>query len=372
MRINFRPVPFILLLIINSLFMIKYGTRFIGPNAYVLAGIMVLGYALVIFLGPLISNKLGRHALSRIFIALVISSMVCSVLVDASVKPYNVKVDRWSAITSWDKKILHGEYPYEARTHLGGIVSGLPGLFLITLPFYFMGDVGYFQAATLLLFGLASALVLKADKRLPVFLLFSLSIGFLWEIFVRSDLAGNAVLVVLSMIIFERSRGRQTVKTMLLCGVILGCLMAIRTVFIIPCAIYLVRWLDFKKTGRMVAFAIASLLVFCLLLFPFIAWDMHAFLSNNPFHEQSDKMPLGCAVCFIAGSMVCGFFVRSFDRAMLASGYMLFGLISSGFLIKVFKTGFAQAYWGHGFDISYFMIALPFLVLSIFPHCVEN
>ncbi|MGB7568804.1 MAG: hypothetical protein WBM07_13170, partial [Chitinivibrionales bacterium] len=57
----------------------------------------------------------------------------------------------------------------------------------------------------------------------------------------------------------------------------------------------------------------------------------------------------------------------SFERAVLASGYLLFGLISSGFLIKIFKAGFTQTFWGSGFDISYFMMALPFLVLSLFP-----
>ena len=367
MRITFRPLPFILLVIINTLFMIKYGVRYIGSHAYVLAIIMLIGCMVLLFAGPVIFNKLGRRASAVFFIALVFCSIVFNILVDASIKPESIKVDRWSAITSWDKKILRGEYPYEARTHLGGIVSGLPGLFLITLPFYFMGDVGYFQAATLLLFGLVCAMVLKADKRVPAFLLFSLSIGFLWEIFVRSEIGGNAVLAILCMIILEQYRGRQTVKTMILCGAILGCLMAMRTVFIVPCALYLVRWLDFRKIGRTAAFAITLLMVFCLLLFPFIAWDMHKFLSNNPFHEQSDKMPLGLAACFIAGAVACGFFARSFERAVLASGYLLFGLISSGFLIKIFKAGFTQAFWGSGFDISYFMMALPFLVLSLFP-----
>ena len=51
-------------------------------------------------------------------------------------------------------------------------------------------------------------------------------------------------------------------------------------------------------------------------------------------------MPLGLASCFIAGAVVCGFFARSFERAVLASGYVLFGLISSGFLIKIFKAEF--------------------------------
>ena len=364
---SFRPLPFMLLVIINSLFMIKYGVRFIGPHAYVLAIIMLIGYMVLLFTGPVIFNKLSWRASAVFFITLVFCSIVFNILVDASIKPESIKVDRWSAITSWDKKILHGEYPYEARTHLGGIVSGLPGLFIITLPFYFMGDVGYFQAATLLLFGLVCAMVLKADKRVPAFLLFFLSIGFLWEIFVRSEIGGNAVITILSMIILERYRGRQTVKTMLLCGAILGYLMAMRTVFLVPCAIYLVRWLDFKKIGRTAAFAITSLTVFCLLLFPFIAWDMHKFLSNNPFHEQSDKMPLGLAACFVVGAVVCGFFARSLERAVLVSGYVLFGLIGSGFLIKIFRAGFTQAFWGSGFDISYFMVALPFLVLSLFP-----
>src|SRR5271157_1770994 len=110
---SFRPLPFILLVIINSLFMIKYGVRFIGSHAYVLAIIMLIGYMVLLFAGPVIFNKLGRRASAVFFIALVFCSIVFNILVDASIKPESIKVDRWSAITSWDKKILHGEYPYE-------------------------------------------------------------------------------------------------------------------------------------------------------------------------------------------------------------------------------------------------------------------
>ena len=64
---SFRPLPFILLVIINSLFMIKYGVRFIGPHAYVLAIIMLIGYVVLLFTGPVIFNKLGRRRVGRFF-----------------------------------------------------------------------------------------------------------------------------------------------------------------------------------------------------------------------------------------------------------------------------------------------------------------
>lgn len=46
------------------------------------------------------------------------------------------------------RSLLSGEYPYTVVDHLGGRTSNFPGLFLIVLPFYLMGSVGYLQVFT--------------------------------------------------------------------------------------------------------------------------------------------------------------------------------------------------------------------------------
>jgi hypothetical protein len=53
------------------------------------------------------------------------------------------------------------------------------------------------------------------------------------------------------------------------------------------------------------------------------------------------------------------------DRALLVSGYLLFGLISTAFFVKILKVGLSEALFSSRFDISYYMIALPFLILSV-------
>jgi len=364
MKQPFRRLPLILIVFVSVLFSVKYGVRFIGPKAYWAAGIISLFYAALATIGPSLFNKLNKFK-SGAFIITVLMSMVFCIAVDFVVKPESVKVDRWSAITGWDGKFLRGEYPYEARTHLGGIVSGLPGLFLLTLPFYIAGDIGYFQAATVFLFGLACFMLFKRENGLTVFLLFLLSTGFLWEMYVRSDIGGNAVIVALCLILFERFRGKKTKKIIFLAGILFGIVMTTRTVFIIPFSVYLIRWLDFKKIGSIILFSISSLIFFCALLFPFLVWNLNAFLSNNPFVEQSDKMPISLSVVFVGLAIGCGLFTKTLDRALLVSGYLLFGLISTAFFVKILKVGLSEALFSSRFDISYYMIALPFLILSV-------
>ena len=142
--------------------------------------------------------------------------------------------------------------------------------------------------------------------------------------------------------------------------------MTTRTVFVIPFVIYLIRWIDFRKKGPVALFLISSVIVFCSFLLPFVAVHFDTFLSNNPFIEQTDKMPVGISILFIGIAIVCGFFTKTIDRALLTSGYLLFTLIGIAFVIKIIKMNFYEAFWANHFDISYFMIALPFLVLSVF------
>jgi hypothetical protein len=94
-------------------------------------------------------------------------------------------------------------------------------------------------------------------------------------------------------------------------------------------------------------------------------WNLNAFLSNNPFVEQSDKMPISLSVVFVGLAIGCGLFTKTLDRALLVSGYLLFGLISTAFFVKILKVGLSEALFSSRFDISYYMIALPFLILSV-------
>jgi hypothetical protein len=360
-----KKTPLMLLSVINILFVIKYGTRFIGSFAYLASAIITIFYLLLVLLIPSVSKKMHK-IITPVLIIVIFAGVIFCITIDALVKPENIRVDRWSAIVNWDKKILKGEYPYEARSHLGGVVSGLPGLFFITIPFYFAGDIGYFQAATVLLFSLLCVLLFRKEKALTTIIIYLFSAGFLWEIYVRSDIGGNAVLVILYLAFIERVRKRMSNKNMIFSGMLLGIILTTRTVFIIPVAVYLIRWLDLKKIVSTVLFMISSLATFSLILLPFIIGHFDNFLSNNPFIEQTDKMPVGIAILFIILAIICGYFTKTFEKTILISGYLIFALISCAFIVKIVKVGFVNAFWKSNFDISYFTIVLPFLVLSIF------
>lgn len=58
------------------------------------------------------------------------------------IDPYQIQVDRWSAIHNFINYLVHGRYPYMAPTHLGGYGSPFPVWQFLHIPFYYLNNVG--------------------------------------------------------------------------------------------------------------------------------------------------------------------------------------------------------------------------------------
>ena len=105
-------------LLINSLFVAKYLERtgfpvWIAVSAFVLA-IPALLYGI---------SVLPRKVFTVATITLAVLTVAGILIMHRAIDPLSVQVDRWSAIDHFLQRLLKGEYPYLAQTHLGGYGS---------------------------------------------------------------------------------------------------------------------------------------------------------------------------------------------------------------------------------------------------------
>ena len=126
-------------------------------------------------------------------------------------------------MTAFNSALLDGRFPYLERTHLGSQLWGLPVAYLVGLPFQWLGDVGYLQAAVFAGFVFVCARLYARDFDVvgPLVLL-AASPAFLWEVAVRSDLLSNALLAAVFLMWCERWRPLKSASRMLILGTVLG------------------------------------------------------------------------------------------------------------------------------------------------------
>jgi hypothetical protein len=62
--------------------------------------------------------------------------------------PQKIRVGRYPAMYDWITRFFNSEFPYASGTY----PSGFPFLFVMAMPFYFLGDLGFFQIFSFLAF----------------------------------------------------------------------------------------------------------------------------------------------------------------------------------------------------------------------------
>lgn len=287
------------------------------------------------------------------------------------INPLALQVDRWSALHNFLSAGFHGRYPYQAMSHLGHPISGFPGLFLLALPFYALGDVGLLQFAALV--GFAALLRVKfRNVGTPVFLL-GLLIGFPvfeYELFVRSDLFANMLIVAW---LFHLSRLsspgfrplRLGTEKLLMWAAVWGLALSTRGVVLIP--LLLVVFPLLRGRGLKVSLAFGAVLsgVFLATFLPFYLWNPGLFWQHNPFDVQSGYISGWALAIVVAACCFLGYRHREKPRLFLHAGVLLYATVLGCWILKSLQVGWGEALWGNGFDISYFSLSLPFLLISL-------
>jgi hypothetical protein len=270
--------------------------------------------------------------------------------------PKDFRVGRYAALLEWLERFLSGIFPYGGLTR----PSGFPFLFLFALPFYLLGDLGLLQIFSFLLFAYLLFLR-KGNLSTIIFLL--LSPGFYFEVLVRSELFTNMVLI-LSYLILWQKRAEQIKKSFLIpYGLLGGLLLATRGIALFPYLIFFPG--DFRREGEKgIIFSLSLAFGFLLVNLPFFLWNPKEFIRSGPFSIQAAYIPFWLLLLSFPLGLIYGLKGRKEDSFPALSLFTFF-LVFLPFLLTVFNYGFVATLFNTKFDISYFLLSLPFLLYSI-------
>ena len=350
---------------VSLLVLAKYASRTGVP-----APALCAAYVGVVAVGAFAARwttRIGPRAGRVAFWLVVACSVVVYLVALARIPPASLNVDRWSAITSFNDRLLDGQFPYEAHTHLGSRVSGLPLVFALGLPFQLAGDVGYLQVFFIVAF--AAVCWNRWGRRsglLWPLLLFVTSPAVAWEVAVRSDLITNAIVATMFLFLCDRWRENQTTGRAAVLGVLAGLVASTRLVMLLPLVICTVGFFDRRDVWRAAVMAGAGLAAFAGMLAPFVVWEPRLFLRYNPLAWQagltSPWVPAAAAVTAVAAGRWAG----GLPARCGAAGLIIAGSVLAAFALTASSAGVERALVGNLFDISYFDLALPFLVVPLF------
>jgi succinate-acetate transporter protein len=165
---------------------------------------------------------------------LVLSYFAVSAILFIKIPAESLNVDRRDVITSFWDNYFNGEYVYFAQSFAGNYPGPMPFYFVLALPFYWYGELGFFSLMGLIAF----VLLIRASKKsrtatTAYMLLIMVSAFFLWEVTCRSNIFLNAVLVLLSITYILQSIEAKTGRYILRTGILIGLLLSTRNVFVI-------------------------------------------------------------------------------------------------------------------------------------------
>ena len=352
-----------IVVLINALFILKYLARYVNH-----AGVYAMLYMVIAAFGYwLWANgkvKLTRGSVLSLTALFALAFMVALQILPAT----KLNVDRWSVIYSFWQTAFNGQYPYNSQSHMGNFPGPLPVYFIMALPFYAVKEIGYMPLLSCLLF---VGYIFKRGKRENsdysfTLLLLLASPCIYWEIIARSTLFFVSLLWLIYME-WLLSKQLSDKKHLLFSGVLGGLLLSTRFIYAVVlsiAAIYL--WRRDKNLRRIILWGIVSIVVFALTIIPLWFVFPTEFVQYNPFHtEASAFVPFAFNFLFLAIALCCGLLCKSDRSVAFLSGISLVLIVLTYFTYHIILDGWDNAFTNSYADISYFIMAIPFLLISI-------
>jgi hypothetical protein len=347
-------------LLVSFLFSVKYlgrATTYFLPISFAITIVYLLLWMKkdVLFRNKNVSKKL-------IWLSLFAFALF-SFFIFKKIPVETLNVDRWSVITSFWDSYFKGGYVYLAKSNVGNYPGPMPFYFILALPFYFIGELGWFSLLGVLLFYFViEKTVGNTALKSTAIVLVLMNIPYVWEVVCRSNIFLNAVLVLWVLIYFLKQEKFDSPKSILL-GILIGLVLSTRNVLVIPFIIAFIYSLKNKKITikETLLIGAVSLVTFCLTFLPFI-WNHWAeFKIMNPFLIQSTFLiPFKFTLSFIVLSVIAGFYCKSKNDIYFYSAAILFSSILIYFIYWIIKIGFSETFVNSFADISYFILCLPF------------
>lgn len=350
----------------NSLFVFKYAGR---HGLSFLAIIYFLVFLMTVKTSMILNVKLTKYPNRKYFVLFIVLT-VFLVILSVYVLPENSRVGRLPAMSEWLQSFLHGVFPYGSPTK----PSGFPVLFLLAIPFHFLGNYGLLEAAGIGLFGITILKNREGDIRTTwtQFLILLLLPTVYYEIVTRSELFFNMslALALLALADFSLTVNRDNSRFAWM-AVAFGLVLSTRLI-VAPVYMIFVLYKFRESHKEAVVFSLIAISTFALTLIPFLIWNPAAFLLQGPFRVQFAHLPgWGVFVTFVM-SLIFGYLSKNMKAVASYSGMAIFAAVALGFAWSVCKLGFIQVIFNDRFDIGYFILCVPFLLYGLDFHASEN
>lgn len=352
-----KNISFALFLFVNFLFTYKYLERFTQWAALLSVFVSVLYIILYS------KRNLLKFFSKKIEVILLVVFITACLLIWQKIPIDTLNVDRWSVITSFWDSFFSNEYPYFAKSFAGNPPGPMPFYFILALPFYLIGELGFLTIiGSLFFYWLMRYKKVEPTTRVFILLLILSSLFNLWELICRSNIFFNASLV-LGSLIYMLNQKIFTLKTLIISGFFIGLLISTRNVFIISyliCFLYLWR-VKVIKFKQLVILGIISLLIFTITFIPIIYGHFEGFKKMNPFIVQSTFLiPFEYTILFILIAIGSSFLCKNKNDIYFYNAIVLFISILIYLVYYIVNQGFIKAFTESTVDISYFIFCIPF------------
>ncbi|WP_090753907.1 hypothetical protein [Nonlabens sp. Hel1_33_55] len=358
-----RNLAFAIIILINCLFSFKYLERY--TDHYL--GLTILYLFVQVFL-IVLYKRIEKRKLIQVSLlsGLILIPILIAIYSFIYIDPMELNVDRWSVIDSFWNQLLSGRYPYYAVSHMGNIPGPMPFYYLVALPFYLTNTYSFLSAIGCLVFIFFLFKELNLSL-IPISVIISIfSLVTFYEIVVLSNLFTFSVLVAIALFYFEK-RFRKESKGILINAIILGLLLATRSVYSLA---YVVFFISFLKT-RMInvrqaaAYSAIILTSFVLTFVPLLLFYFDDFFKMNPFIVQSSfLLPASLIPLLFIIAVIFGFLAKTTWQRFLYSGFTIFLSILIYAIYLISQYGFLEALYQSKIDISYFIFSIPFLLIG--------
>jgi len=279
-----------------------------------------------------------------------------------------LQVDRWSAIHNFISYLFEGKYPYLAQTHLGGYGSPFPVWHFFHIPFFLLGNISFAFIFVILILAFSMVNNFKShSKSLFYFVLLAISPAFWYEVTVRSDLLYNFLLCLVACS-WVYNRNFKINENAISLGILCGLFLSTRLSTVIPFGIMLFS--DFKNStfSSQIKFFSSVIITLFVTFIPFIAWDLNSlvFFKFNPFILQTRQGTILEYLVLIILIIIGGIKMnRLLDKAYFYITLSIMVFVGVTFLHRMIIQQFENNLFSSYFDITYFNMALPFVIYLI-------
>ena len=368
-RHNINIISLLLTAFVSGIYFFKYSSIYLRYPFFLTAIYLFIFISTAYALGKIKNENL--LILNRKLLIAFSIFILAAAFLWITFLPRFGQIGRLPAIQDWLDRFFSGRFPYNSPY----TPSGYPFLFFLSMPFYFIGNIGYLEVAGLILFLYFLFHLPKGGKEiLTALIILLMTPVFYYGIIVRDELFFNMMVPITSIFIAEKFLDPEKVNLkFILIGILFGLALSTRSVVAIIYAIYL-PYLFRTNILKGMVFLLIIFSVFILLLIPFVIWDEKSFMHNGPIAIQSylSHIPFWSAALFILISAAAGWIISDRQEIFFACGIFLFVPVFLSMLVQISQVGFYRAFIGDVFDPSYYIFCIPFFLFSINNYKVDN